>query len=816
MDDTSYSLPKYQVEEYNDSIEEITEEDELPSPNEIRKTANHHFSQADYDTALPLYELAVSITKKQNPKDESLVLHLCNYSACLYKMDFFEESCNVAAEAVDVSKGLNAKAYFRLARSQIALRKYNASMSTIDLALKTLPKDTTEESQIEDLKKLKLLARKKKMEPQGAKKDSILNYKLFQDDVLGEGNFSRIVLCKRKHEVDDESSPTYAIKIISKKKAADLAKRQHPNVYNEIAMEKRILKDRLPPQRHIIPFISTFEDYNNVYFVMEHMTHGDLWSRLFFEKKMVGCCFNLIPNYVRQLLSAVEHCHKNGIVHRDIKTENILINENEKLVLIDYGTAKDLIETDLNGPEFVGTPDFMTPEAVKGKAEPGVSFEGDLWAYGCVLFQMYMGFPPFESSSSYLAFLRIQDGFVKEGIPWGMSFEKEGWELIRGLMKVNAMDRLGAGSFKLEGKKVVGDYGTLWNHSYFSRHKDTTSKVPSLRDLCQRACVTLLQSESYHLNLISSEFEPGDGSSKDFLKLHPNDKERVMYLADKCGILSQPRILRLFSNNKIQARLEKVHNHEYVGLSWGVDHKEVLALMNPPQGQESSWDDVELVLFSHELFFEEKEDKKGLTAVKNTLKQINRQRPKAVLCTGNASQSILKLLAKINESINVIMNMKKDFFTFWIRGSQFIVLNNLPFSQEDDTSEERNWFYQEMILTNTSRHLTFVFVAGDVKALPKYLLQKMAYGKVTAVIGSSSSSGYMKEEYVYDISDLPEKESKKVAQDDNDEDDDEFEAKDLQEHTMLLVNVGGVRENGDCDAKKIILQEENQWKIVDY
>jgi len=51
-------------------------------------------------------------------------------------------------------------------------------------------------------------------------------------------------------------------------------------------------------------------------------------------------------------------------VHRDIKTENILFNSKDELVLIDFGTAKDLILTDLNGPEFVGTPDFMSPEAV--------------------------------------------------------------------------------------------------------------------------------------------------------------------------------------------------------------------------------------------------------------------------------------------------------------------------------------------------------------------------------------------------------------------------------------------------------------------
>jgi len=104
---------------------------------------------------------------------------------------------------------------------------------------------------------------------------------------------------------------------------------------------------------------------------------------------MVGSHFTVIPIHASQLLSAIEHCHKNGVVHRDIKTENILFNSKDELVLIDFGTAKGLIQTDLNGPEFVGTPNFMSPEAVSLKPfKPEVSYEADLWAFGCVLFQM--------------------------------------------------------------------------------------------------------------------------------------------------------------------------------------------------------------------------------------------------------------------------------------------------------------------------------------------------------------------------------------------------------------------------------------------
>lgn len=143
------------------------------------------------------------------------------------------------------------------------------------------------------------------------------------------------------------------------------------------------------------------QDYGNLYFLMElHQEHGDLWSQIRYKKCMVGCHSSLIRTYAYELLSALEHCHSYGIVHRDIKPENVLLSERGgHVVLIDFGTAKDLIQTDLNGPEFVGTPDFMSPEAVKEfeKGGNGCDFTADLWALGVVLYQLYSGALPFES-----------------------------------------------------------------------------------------------------------------------------------------------------------------------------------------------------------------------------------------------------------------------------------------------------------------------------------------------------------------------------------------------------------------------------------
>jgi serine/threonine protein kinase len=127
-------------------------------------------------------------------------------------------------------------------------------------------------------------------------------------------------------------------------------------------------------------------------------------------------------------------------VHRDIKPENIILTVQGHIKFVDFGTAKDMVQVDLNGQEFVGTPEYMSPGTVgvKGggprkttaptdavgqfsaqtdaaihgsevdRLDGGVGLEVDVWALGVLLFQLVLGYTPFKAPSPYLVFLRIK------------------------------------------------------------------------------------------------------------------------------------------------------------------------------------------------------------------------------------------------------------------------------------------------------------------------------------------------------------------------------------------------------------------------
>ena len=760
-------------------------EEEEATLDDLRQQGNFQFSGKNYENAVALYTSALQKAADANDSEATMIL-LCNRSAAFYCLGNYEEAKNDAQLAwMDLSKECNVKAAYRLAKTHLALDAHDEAKTVIQKALEVLETQESNEQAEKQKKSLQDLWKQAVEEALKEKEKVETSIKMVKRPVsikeftlgkeLGFGNFSEIYIVTHK-----KTSEIFSLKRIAKKQAADLAKRQHPNVYNEIQMERRVLLERLPPTNpFIVRMYHAFQDYTHLYYLMDlHVAWGDLWSELKYEKKLVGCHRSQARFWLYQLIDALDHMHAHGIVHRDLKPENILLDSKGHVIVIDFGTAKDLILPDLNGPEFVGTPDFMSPEAVEGNVttlegiplKPGqdkkdVKDEGagpaaDLWALGAIAYILQTGQTPFWSASPYLAFLRIKRGLITRHL--GI-VDDEAWDFIQALLKVPPSKRLGADVYKL----VVDDkstgrhiektnpngYQVLKDHPYFAPLKENPevmekTPVPTLRDLCVRAVAELAHQDSLDVDLCDKH-PPGDESSHDMTRLSPRDRDTVLHVLYRLQRFREhPRLYDRFFADPIHSRLMgriRPVTREVLGLTQMNDDqgKPPQAQMNDPHAKPVAAGETVFVYIINPIFTGREADeatrKVWRKALKRSIATINRKRPKMVVVSGSKIDfSEQKLLARISDSIPVVCHDGSAFFTFWRRGVQCIALSSrLDLSEK---SEQLAYLREQLEQVRLSKHPLFVFADDDPNKLPVRILKRFARGRTLGLYGPSETS----------------------------------------------------------------------------
>ena len=237
--------------------------------------------------------------------------------------------------------------------------------------------------------------------------------------LIGSGNFSEIYMVEHK-----VTKILYAMKSFSKIRVEQLHKQE------DVLMEKHVM-EKIPSHPNIIGYYGSSKDDFSMYILYEYINGGDLWKRCVVYGLNNE---NRIKYYFIQLLHAIKHMHTYNVPHRDIKPENILVTKDEKLLkIIDFGSSYDLDGTEFSKKfdeerekmkmkkpyykHFVGTPNFMAPECVHNQFSDKRS---DYWSLGCVLYNMFTGFPPFLGASEYLIFQKSIEGkylFPKGIIP---------------------------------------------------------------------------------------------------------------------------------------------------------------------------------------------------------------------------------------------------------------------------------------------------------------------------------------------------------------------------------------------------------------
>ena len=206
---------------------------------------------------------------------------------------------------------------------------------------------------------------------------------LGEGSVLGEGTYG--LVCRGLHRT---TGRTFAVKSVQKAKvASDLIVRQ-------ILNERALMAACNHP--YVCKLAGAYQSVGELYFILELVEGGELFDLL--EEFDGSFDFDMSRFYLSNVLAAVSYMHRLHVAHRDIKMENLLVDSDGYLKLIDLGFAKHL------GPSgrtisFCGTPQYMAPEIMRFESHEKPV---DLWALGCLTYEMLFGSVPFAADDDPL------------------------------------------------------------------------------------------------------------------------------------------------------------------------------------------------------------------------------------------------------------------------------------------------------------------------------------------------------------------------------------------------------------------------------
>ncbi|CAM9125799.1 unnamed protein product, partial [Ectocarpus fasciculatus] len=255
--------------------------------------------------------------------------------------------------------------------------------------------------------------------------------------VVGKGSFGKVFLVRHK-----ASRQLYAMKVLKKDHIIKKNQVEHTKT------ERSVLSYIHHP--YIVGLNMAFQTSDRLFFILDYCAGGEL----FFHLGKVG----RFPEdraklYAAEIALALEYIHKKGIIYRDLKPENVLLDNDGNVRLTDFGLSKEGVSDHSSGANsFCGTPEYIAPEVL---LRQGHGRAVDWWSLGALLFEMICGLPPFYSKNRETMFQKIMTAELT--FPSFMSDRAK--DLLTRLLIRDPKLRLGSGP---------GDAEELKSHPFFS------------------------------------------------------------------------------------------------------------------------------------------------------------------------------------------------------------------------------------------------------------------------------------------------------------------------------------------------------------
>lgn len=244
--------------------------------------------------------------------------------------------------------------------------------------------------------------------------------------VLGKGGYGKVFQVRKTTGTD--TGKVFAMKVLKK---ATIVRNQKDTAHTKA--ERNILEAVKHP--FIVDLKYAFQTGGKLYLIMEYLSGGELFMHLEREGIFLE---DTASFYLSEIILALEHLHRQGIIYRDLKPENILLDGHGHVKLTDFGLCKEHIQEGVVTHTFCGTVEYMAPEILMrvghGKAV-------DWWSLGALMFDMLTGAPPFTAENRKKTIEKILKG--KLNLPAYLTPDAR--DLIRKLLKRQASQRLGYG-----------------------------------------------------------------------------------------------------------------------------------------------------------------------------------------------------------------------------------------------------------------------------------------------------------------------------------------------------------------------------------